>query len=235
MLNLLDSLMILWGIFYIPIVLLYNQKPLYIQERKFHKYLSFYWNMLLAIFSIWGTYNTLPVLINSIYYNGLNNTIIGNNIHGSIKLQLLLFAPSKILELGDTLLLMIKFKKIRFIQYYHHYVTMLYCWHANYNLEIMNINSIFCIMNYTIHAFMYSWYSLSALGFKFPIIIKHFITILQTLQMFMGIYTVIIGNYLGNWYKYDLIGSIFASLMYYSYCILFTKLLLYNLISSKNN
>jgi hypothetical protein len=45
-------------------------------------------------------------------------------------LALCLFCFSKIPELGDTVLLTVKCKKVRFLQWYHHTTVMLFCWLA---------------------------------------------------------------------------------------------------------
>lgn len=228
----LDFFIKFFGIIYLPIVLSYNyyndniKKQIItnsIFQKKINKY-YFYWNLSLSLFSIWGTYNTLPIIVNSIYLNGLNNTIINYDLWPLMSYPGLLFAPSKIIELGDTFFIMLKGKKVRFIQYFHHWITMLYCWHAHYHIPYgMNINAIFCSINYTIHSFMYSWYAVSAFGIVTPGWIKNMITKLQIIQMFFGFYMCCISNLYGKWYINDYYGSLFATNMYLFYCILFTN------------
>ena len=219
------------GITYLPIVLTYNyfynnkklNRKYKISQNTINKY-YFYWNLSLSLFSIWGTYNTLPILIKSIYFNGLNSTIVNNDLWSLMIYPGLLFAPSKIIELGDTLFIMLKGKKVRFIQYFHHWITMLYCWHAHYYIyNGINVNAIFCSINYTIHSLMYSWYAISAIGIITPIWIKNMITKLQIIQMFFGFYMCCIANFYGKWYTIDYYGSLFATNMYLFYCILFTR------------
>ena len=230
--NMLDFFMKFFGIIYLPIVLSYNyyydnrkkhNVTYSIFQKKINKY-YFYWNLSLSLFSFWGTYNTLPIIINSIYLNGLNNTIKNYDLWSLMTYPGLLFAPSKIMELGDTFFIMLKGKRIRFIQYFHHWITMLYCWHAHYYIPGgINVNAMFCSMNYTVHSFMYSWYAMSAIGIVTPVWIKNMITKLQIIQMFFGFYMCCIANLYGKWYINDYYGSLFGTNMYLFYCILFTN------------
>jgi len=223
----LDILMTTFGIIYIPIVLIYNSKYEKQRIKKVENIYYFYWNLFLSIFSIWGTVNSLPYIIISIYREGLILTVINNDLWNKMLLPALLFAPSKIVELGDTYFIAIRGRKIRFIQYFHHWITMLYCWHAHYYIgNGMNVNAIFCSMNYTVHSLMYTWYSASALGIRSPLSIKHSITIIQIGQMFIGLYIVMIANIYGEWYLTDFYGSLFATLMYSYYCYLFSDFLI---------
>ena len=112
----------------------------------------------------------MPFIINSIYTNGIVFTIVNNNLVPKLYKTGIVFAHSKIVELGDTYFIAIRGKKIRFIQYMHHWVIMLYCWYVHSYIGIdnlpNNVNAIFCSMNYTVHSFMYTWYSTSALRNK---------------------------------------------------------------------
>lgn len=213
-----------FGIIYPPTVLLYNYKYKQRTTKKDKSVYYFYWNLFLSTFSIWGALNSLPFIINSIYTEGVTSTIINNNLWDKMLIPAMLFAPSKIVELGDTYFIAIRGRKIRFIHYFHHWITMLYCWHAHYYIgNGINAIAICCSMNYTVHSFMYTWYSISALGIRTPVWIKHSITIMQIVQMFIGLYIVLIANIYGKWYLNDFYGSLFATLMYSYYCYLFSN------------
>ena len=184
----------------------------------------------LSIFSIWGALNSMPFIINSIYTNGMVFTIINNNLLPKLYKTGIVFAGSKIVELGDTYFIAIRGKKIRFIHYTHHWITMLYCWYVHSCIGIdnltNNVNSIFWSMNYTVHSFMYTWYSVSALGIRTPNWIKNSITLMQIMQMFIGVYVIMIANIYGKWYLTDFYGSLFATCMYSYYCYLFSNFFL---------
>lgn len=227
----LNSLMIFCSITYLPATIYYNynydSNYKFIKPTKVINKMYFYWNIMLAVFSIWGTINTMPYLVRYLFSNGIILTVINNNLWEHTTIPCLLFAPSKIVELGDTIFLMLRGKKIRFIQYFHHWLTMLYCWHAYYYVNSgININMIFCSINYTVHAFMYTWYAVSAYGIVTSKWIKNMITTMQVAQMYIGMYIIIIAQVYGKWYLSDFYGSIYATLMYSSYCFLFSKFLI---------
>ena len=212
---------------YLPTVFYYKSN-VKLQKNNNHYIETAYslWNFCLAIFSIWGTMHTVPLIFNKFISDGLIMTVCDNDLWHGMMLPALCFGPSKVVELGDTIFLALRGKNIRFIQYYHHYITMLYCWHTHYQISKgMNINAIFCSMNYFVHGIMYSWYTLSSLKIRTPILIKNMITFLQVFQMLMGVYFIIIANIYGRWYLFDFWGDIYASLMYISYIYLFGKML----------
>lgn len=77
-----------------------------------------------------------------------------------------LFIFSKYLELIDTVFLVMRKRKVRFLHWYHHFSVLLYCWHA-YTWE-MPTGLYFAAMNYTVHAVMYFYYFLSGVLKKPP-------------------------------------------------------------------
>ena len=222
----INLLMTFFGITYIPLVMLHNNNYFPTQQsNKIKDICYFWWNFSLSVFSIWGMLKTVPYFVNSIHKYGLISTVINNNCYEELKMPLFLFAPSKIIELGDTFFIAIRGKKIKYIQYFHHWITMLYCWYVhNFRNNGMNVNAMFCCMNYTVHSFMYTWYAISALKIKNPIWIKNSVTIIQIIQMFLGLYLTIIANIYGQWFLKDFYSSFFASCMYLYYCYLFTNL-----------
>ena len=222
----INLLMTFFGITYLPLVMLHNNNYFPTQQsNKIKDICYFWWNFSLSVFSIWGMLKTVPYFVNSIHKYGLISTIINNNCYEELKMPLLLVAPSKIIELGDTFFIAIRGKKIKYIQYFHHWITMLYCWYVhNFRLYRMNVNAMFCCMNYTVHSFMYTWYAISALKIKTPIWIKNSVTIIQIIQMFLGVYLTIIANIYGQWFLKDFYSSFFASCMYLYYSYLFTNL-----------
>ena len=227
----LDYLMYASSIIYLPFVYYSNyvntKNRDIIKKSDLIENLYVLWNIFLTIFSIWGTLNTIPYIYNKFQNDKLLLTVTDNDLWIYCYYPLKYFAASKILELGDTVFLFLRGKQIRFIQYYHHLVTMLYCWHAHYRIEGgMNINLLFCSMNYFIHSIMYLWYTLSSLNYKTSSIVKNSITFLQNIQMVLGLYFIYIAQNFGKWYQYDFYGSIYATFMYFSYVLLFGYFLL---------
>ena len=94
-----------------------------------------------------------------------------------------LFIFSKYLELIDTVFLVLRKRKVRFLHWYHHFSVLLYCWHA-YTWE-MPTGLYFAAMNYTVHAVMYFYYFLSGVLTK-PPDWALLVTVMQLLQMVGG-------------------------------------------------
>ena len=81
----------------------------------------------------------------------------------------------------DTLFLVLRKKKVGFLHWYHHITVSLFCWHA---YVTQSNGLIFVAMNYSVHAVMYFYYLLTALGYK-PFW-AFFVTIIQISQMVVG-------------------------------------------------
>merc|ERR1712107_597797 len=94
-------------------------------------------------------------------------------------LALSLFCLNQIPELGDTVFLILKRKQVRFLQWYHHAATLLFCWLAlatEYTPGIW-----FAITNYFVHSIMYMYFCLMTFKSlqKILKVIAPFITIIQ--------------------------------------------------------
>lgn len=86
-------------------------------------------------------------------------------------------------ELLDTVFVVLKKRNLIFLHWYHHVTVLLYCWHAYVNRSSTGL--YFCAMNYAVHALMYFYYYLAAIGMRpsWDIVV----TALQISQMFVGI------------------------------------------------
>eukprot|EP00036_Acanthoecidae_sp_10tr_P007319 CAMPEP_0182915222 /NCGR_PEP_ID=MMETSP0105_2-20130417/182_1 /TAXON_ID=81532 ORGANISM="Acanthoeca-like sp., Strain 10tr" /NCGR_SAMPLE_ID=MMETSP0105_2 /ASSEMBLY_ACC=CAM_ASM_000205 /LENGTH=308 /DNA_ID=CAMNT_0025052061 /DNA_START=54 /DNA_END=980 /DNA_ORIENTATION=- len=147
------------------------------------------WNLLLAVFSIMGTYKTMPVLIGAVREKGFTYTTCTPPsewyLKGPSGLWTTLFVYSKIPELLDTVFLVLQKKPVIFLHWFHHATVLLYCWHS---FVVRSATGIWFIsMNYFVHSVMYSYYFLAISGQKWlaKLIAKQ-ITSLQLLQMFIG-------------------------------------------------
>ena len=135
-----------------------------------------------------------------------------------------MFVLSKLLELGDTIFIVLRKQNLIFLHWYHHIATLLYAWygyadHASTSRWGVNIN-------YSIHSLMYSYYALRAFGLRIPKQIAMLITSLQIIQMMIGVYV--------KFYAYQRKSSgencdinnstiFWGSIMYFSYFLLFVK------------
>lgn len=146
------------------------------------------WNLFLAVFSFIGMIRTAPQLYMMLYSYGFDYTVcraaLASYGSGATGFWVALFIFSKYAELLDTVLLVIRKRKVGFLHWYHHCSVLLYCWHA-YVWE-MPTGIYFVVMNYSVHAIMYFYYFLAAVC-KRPPRWALLVTILQLLQMAIGI------------------------------------------------
>lgn len=135
-----------------------------------------------------------------------------------------LFATSKFFELFDTAFIVLRKRKLLFLQYYHHMTSFIICWLFYFNFVPML--RWFQLMNYFIHSFMYSYYAAQSFRIKIPRLISISITSIQIIQMiiglFMSIYTALITF---NGYPCLTISKVYNILIltYTSYLILFVN------------
>lgn len=183
-----------------------------------------YWNLSLSIFSIIGVFYTAPHLMGMLYHGGLEYSVCapaeGKYAHGNVAFWGTLFAFSKFPELIDTLFIVLRKRRVIFLHWYHHVTVLCYCWHG---FATRASNTIFfMVMNYTVHGVMYFYYFLTAQGYR-PSWAK-FVTIIQISQMFLGVQICAMTYYYwhqGKQCDVSVTNFIGASLMYFSYLLLF--------------
>jgi len=178
------------------------------------------WNVLLAGFSMVGAFNTVTAFFLVQQTKGLEYEMC------SAKAELtspwvFLFCVSKIPELIDTLFIVLRKRELRFLHWYHHVATMWFCWLAW--SVLMENGGLFASMNLLVHSVMYSYFALSAFGFRFPDPLRMGITSLQITQMIFGT-LIILHNIIKCNTHPEL--STFGLLMYISYAVLFIDLFL---------
>ncbi|KAK0394549.1 hypothetical protein QR680_000800 [Steinernema hermaphroditum] len=140
------------------------------------------WNAFLAAFSILGSYYMSKALYVDITKHGVTGSYCkyGDLIPGQYGLWAFFFAMSKLIEVGDTVLLVLRKKPLIFLHWYHHMVTMNFAMLAYTNKN--GYAGWMCWMNYTVHAIMYSYYCISSCGYRIPAVISRCITSSQILQ-----------------------------------------------------
>ncbi|CBZ24935.1 putative fatty acid elongase [Leishmania mexicana MHOM/GT/2001/U1103] len=149
--------------------------------------------------------------------------LLDKNYDGPRAFYTALFMYLKTPELLDTLFLVLQRKPVSFLHWYHHIVTAIYVWLSSY--MPMPSGIVFCAMNYFVHSFMYFYYFLVMMGLRKSI--RPFapvITLLQVLQMFIGMY-VTVYTYFQYWLGPEHCNTLFFKLSevvlsnaYYAYC-----------------
>ncbi|VDD91954.1 unnamed protein product [Enterobius vermicularis] len=145
------------------------------------------WNFLLAVFSIIAfTRFTEDVAYSAIYrgiYESLCYSVNPTDVAAFWSLQ---FAISKIVELGDTIFIVLRKKPLIFLHYYHHAAVLIYTAHSG--AEHAGAGRFFVSMNLFAHSIMYSYYACKAYGFKVPRFVAMMVTTVQTVQMLAGVF-----------------------------------------------
>ena len=146
-----------------------------------------WWNCALAVFSTMGMLRTVPQLVYNLYTHGFAYTVragdklVSRRFHahhlppaqicepaevaygsGATGLWVMLFIFSKIPELFDTAFIVLRKKKLIFLHWYHHITVLLYCWDSYASCAAPGL--WFMAMNYTVHALMYTYYTLAAMA-----------------------------------------------------------------------
>lgn len=128
------------------------------------------------------------------------------------------FCLSKIPELFDTYLLVLRKRSVILLHWYHHVTVMLYCWDG---WAIIGPNGAwFAGMNLIVHSIMYSYFAATAMDIHFPKAAQMVITQLQILQMVLGL-AIVVHNLVRC--NTDPINAYCALGMYLSYLVLFVQ------------
>jgi len=145
------------------------------------------WNVLLALFSIAATMRTLPELIRILLQNhGFHHSACSpcEDVSPASAFWAWAFVLSKVVELMDTVFIVLRKQPLIFLHWYHHLTVLLYSWYS-YGDYIAPARW-FVVMNYLVHSFMYTYYALKSLRWRIPRIISMSLTFLQLSQMVIG-------------------------------------------------
>ena len=198
----------------------------------------FLWNVFLAVFSILGTITTVPSLVIGIFKYGIPYTACKSEIffNSHVCIWGYFFVLSKILEFGDTFFIVLRKSRLIFLHWYHHVSTLMYSWYCFSKGVSGQVHWLGC-QNYFVHSIMYSYYTLTSGGVHLPATIALLITILQLLQMFIGIsINLTFYAYHNHFDKIDYDAGVvwYGLLMYSSYVILFGNYFINRYIRKKD-
>mmetsp|Transcript_2085 Transcript_2085/g.2382 ORF Transcript_2085/g.2382 Transcript_2085/m.2382 type:complete len:428 (-) Transcript_2085:1371-2654(-) len=155
------------------------------------------WSFTIGLFSIFGSLRTVPVAIKLLYSKGFQYLVCADTrydwvVNHPAGLWTYFFIISKVPELIDTLFIVLRKKKLITLHWYHHVTVLCYCWHS-WTTSCSN-GIVYSSMNLTVHAFMYIFYALAALGYR-PTVYAQYITIIQILQMLVGTVVTFYANF----------------------------------------
>eukprot|EP01068_Selenidium_serpulae_P010880 Selendium_serpulae@DN5553_c0_g1_i2.p1 len=151
------------------------------------------WNLGLAVFSLLGAIRVVPHCLYMCCTYGLESLFCSpppfTYGHRATGFWIMLFVFSKYVELIDTAFIVLRKKPLTFLHWFHHVTVLLYSWDALIREQPCGI--IFSAMNLCVHAIMYFYYFLTASGRRPSWGMT--VTVLQILQMVVGVICTIIG------------------------------------------
>lgn len=115
-------------------------------------------------------------------------------------------------ELGDTIFIVLRKRPLIFLHWYHHVATLNYgIWSYN---EKTAYNTWIVWLNFSVHAFMYTYYFLSACSIRSPAWVSRLITTSQITQFLITLVILFHAGYL------KLVGySVDTTWPVYLYCL----------------
>jgi len=181
------------------------------------------WSGCLAVFSIAGAVRTIPELAYILWHQGWTHSLCSSSyFYGPTAFWAYTFVISKAYELGDTVFIVLRKQPLMFLHWYHHISVMIYVWYSY--TDHTAPGRWFMVMNYTVHSFMYTYYTVRALRFQVPRWINIFVTSIQIAQMAMGL-IINISTYSvkskGLYCQQSFENNRYSFLMYLSYFFLF--------------
>ncbi len=204
----------------------FGQKLMKTRDPLKLNYVLIGWNLLLTIFSIFGTVRAFPEFAHAWATLGFRQSYCqaGDYFSGTTGYWAFLFTLSKAIELGDSVFLVLRKRPVIFLHWYHHATMLIYVWIA-YPDNVANSRWAM-MMNLTVHSFMYSYYLLRSLHVQLPSTVAKCVTSLQITQMVVGVYItadVCYRTYFGLKCDCPLHIALAEFLMYVSYLALFAN------------
>ncbi|NWR09056.1 ELOV6 protein, partial [Paradoxornis webbianus] len=141
------------------------------------------WSFSLTLFSFIAACRIWKQMAFILLTKGFKQSVCSKSIyvHPVSKLWMYLFALSKLVELGDTLFIVLRKKKLIFVHWYHHFFTMILAWWAYKNMTVgMGWNAA---LNLGIHTLTYLYYTVTAMGIRVPRSLAMLLTTAQMVQM----------------------------------------------------
>lgn len=170
------------------IIIVFSTKCFLRNKKPFQLRLPlFIWNSTFALFSLIGTIRCLPEFIDVISTKGLITSYCNSCYYKDMRLMTWywLFVISKIIELGDTMFIVLRKQKLIHLHWIHHSLTLIFSWFVYSDMP--STARWMVNMNFFVHSIMYSYYAIVSIKlFKIPKSIAFSITSIQLLQMVFG-------------------------------------------------
>lgn len=147
------------------------------------------WSSVMTLFAVVGTIRCLPEFIDILSQpNGFYQSICNSSYYKDIRLNVWywIFIMLKIIELGDTVFIVLRKKPLTSLHLVHHSTSLIFSWFVFG--DVPGTARWMVNMNFAIHSFMYGYYTLKAMEYQIPRRIAATITMSQIIQMIIGTY-----------------------------------------------
>jgi len=203
---------------YVPFMLLLQRTMKYMKPFCLRKPLM-YWNVIMSTLSWIGFYITGNYLKDQLRNKGPIHTITSlEYTSGVVAYTVFLFNLSKILELIDTVFIVLRKRPLTFLHTFHHLNTGMLCWMTLFYSSPLGL--WFSTMNLFVHGIMYGYFAMRY--FKINIIPPVLLTLIQIAQMFWGIVITLLNlKYYPNTNEGDVLIAFWGLAMYAIYFYLF--------------
>ncbi|NWT55013.1 ELOV6 protein, partial [Erythrocercus mccallii] len=141
------------------------------------------WSFSLTLFSFIAACRIWKQMAFLLLTKGVKQSVCSKSfyVHPVSKLWIYLFAMSKLVEMGDTLFIVLRKKQLTFVHWYHHLFVVIFSWYGYKKMAVgVGWNAS---LNLVIHCVTYSYYTVTAMGFRVPRSIAMLITTSQMVQM----------------------------------------------------
>ncbi|XP_074597141.1 very long chain fatty acid elongase 6-like [Brevipalpus obovatus] len=183
------------------------------------------WNFFMALLSLLFAYQFAIHLAMRISDRGLVNGIFFQGNRTNYDIWVILFGWSKIIELVDTLFIVLRKRPLILLHWSHHAITVIYGFFAF--REIYVLPTVW--MNSSIHTAMYTYYGLRAMGVNVSRKLAMSLTGAQIVQMIISMIITIMAicfRYQGFIDGSSYFNDVYAILTYAYYTVMFSKFFL---------
>ena len=157
------------------------------RERCDLQYVLTVWNISLAFFSMFAFIRTAPEVISGIQTLGLSMNLLCSTefLSGHVpEFWISMYSISKLIELGDTLFIILRKRKLLFLHWYHHVTMVLSSW--CFFDDTFGMRGFIVVATYGLHGIMYTYFALETLRIHIPFAVRIGLTSLQIVMMITG-------------------------------------------------
>lgn len=155
------------------------------------------WNLLLCVFSFGCMVRVIPHMMHNLAMGEPRDILCTSPEktygYGSTGLWITLFVLSKFAELIDTVFIVAHKKPLMVLHWYHHMSVLVWSWYAFVTRTPSSV--IFLSMNASVHTLMYGYYFLMTMKIKPAWLKAKVITIVQLVQMGIGLIATTVSTY----------------------------------------